>query len=100
MEIEYLQSSLETQELCMTKRNSGQELEQALKARTLKAYFGKKNHKKASLENKKKYDDGVQRSELSNSDKKYQNVQKGKKKFDKRNVQCYNCNKFGHFTAE
>ncbi|XP_050897466.1 uncharacterized protein LOC127104322 [Lathyrus oleraceus] len=42
-----------------------------------------------------------QKSELSNSDeKKHKNVHKGKEKFDKRKVQCYSCNKFGHFVDD
>lgn len=95
MRIEELQSSLWAQELRLTERNSKKELEQALKAS-----FGKKSQKQAWLENKKEYDGGVQKSELSNSDKKHQNIHKGKEKFDKRKVWCYSCNKFGHFTID
>ena len=66
----------------LTKRNSERELEQALKA-----YFGKKNHKQTWLESNKKCGGGVQKPKLSNYEyKKHKNVQKGNKKFDKRNV--------------
>ena len=99
MRIEELQSSLEAQELRLTERNSEQELN-ALKSQTLKVSSGKKNQKQGQLENKKKYDGGVQNSELSNSDKKHQNVQKGKEKFDKRKVQCYSFNKYAHFAVD
>ena len=82
MRIEELQSSLEAQELRLTKRNSEREIEQ-----TLKAYFAKKNKKWAWLENKKKNGGGAQKSKLSNQDeKKHKNVQKGKEKFYKRKI--------------
>lgn len=44
----------------MNERNSERELEQALKAQTQKASFGKKNQKQVWIENKKKYGGGVQ----------------------------------------
>lgn len=31
---------------------------------------------------------------------KYKNVQKGNDKFDKRNIWCFNCNKFGYFAVD
>lgn len=100
MRIEELKSRLEAQEFCLTERNSERELKQALKAQTLKSSFGKKNQKQAWLKNNKKYGGGVQKSRLSNSEeKKHKNVRKGKEKFDKRNIQCYSCNKFGHFAV-
>lgn len=71
-----------------------------MKAQTLKAYFVNNNHKRKWIENKKKYGSVVKNSELSNSDKKQQNVQNGKEKFDKKKVQCYSCNMFGHFAAD
>lgn len=37
-------------------------------------------------------------SEFSNFDEKKH--QKRNEKFNKRNVKCYNCNKFGHFVAD
>lgn len=101
MRIEEFQSSLGAQELCLSERNFEKELEQALKAKTLKESFVKNNQKQVWLENKKKYGDGAQNSELFNSEeKKHMNVQKGKEKFDKRKIQCYSCNKFGYFNTD
>lgn len=96
MRIEELHGSLEALELCLTERNSERESRQ-----TLKASFVKKNQKQTSLESNKNYGGGAQKSELSNSqEKKHKNVHKGNEKFGKRKVQCYSCNKFGHFTAD
>ncbi|KAK2453079.1 hypothetical protein QL285_000809 [Trifolium repens] len=93
MRIEELQSSLEAQELRLTERNSEREVEQ----RALKADSGK-NHQKKSWSEAKRRSDGVQKPETSNPDK--QKYQKGKEKFDKKKIQCYCCQKFGHFASE
>jgi hypothetical protein len=93
MRIEELQSSLEAQELCLTERNSEREVEQ----QALKADSGK-NYQKKSWSEAKRRSDGVQKPETSNSDK--QKYQKGKEKFDKKKIQCYCCQKFGHFASE
>ncbi|KAK2434653.1 hypothetical protein QL285_019786 [Trifolium repens] len=93
MRIEELQSSLEAQELRLTERNSEREVEQ----QALKADSGK-NHQKKSWSEAKRRSDGVQKPETSNSDK--QKYQKGKEKFDKKKIQCYCCQKFGHFASE
>ncbi|KAK2363413.1 hypothetical protein QL285_088402 [Trifolium repens] len=89
MRIEELQSSLEAQELRLTERNSEREVEQ----HALKADSGK-NYQKKSWSEAKKRSDGVQKLETSTSDK--QKYQKGKERFDKKNVQCYCCKNFGH----
>lgn len=95
MRIEELQSSLEAQELRLTKRNSEREPERALES-----FFVKKNKKQAWSQNKRK-SGGVQNSKFSNLDeKKHKSVQKENEKFDKSSVQCYSCNKFGHFATD
>ncbi|KAK2458032.1 hypothetical protein QL285_005238 [Trifolium repens] len=93
MRIEELQSSLEAQELRLTERNSEREVEQ----QALKADSGK-NHQKKSWSEAKRRSDGVQKPGTSNSDK--QKYQKGKERFDKKKIQCYCCQKFGHFAAD
>ena len=93
MRIEELQSSLEAQELRLTERNSEREVEQ----QALKAASGKK-HQKQSWSEAKRRSDGVQKPETSTSDK--QKYQKGKERFDKKKIQCYCCQKFGHFAAD
>ncbi|KAK2405626.1 hypothetical protein QL285_054842 [Trifolium repens] len=93
MRIEELQSSLEAQELRLTERNSEREVEQ----QALKADSGK-NYQKKSWSETKRRSDGVQKLETSTSDK--QKYQKGKERFDKKKIQCYCCQKFGHFASE
>ncbi|KAK2372329.1 hypothetical protein QL285_073474 [Trifolium repens] len=93
MRIEEVQSSLEAQELRLTERNSKREVEQ----QALKADSGK-NYQKKSWSEAKKRSDGVQKPETSTSDK--QKYQKGKERFDKKKIQCYRCQKFGHFASE
>ncbi|WJX37062.1 hypothetical protein P8452_24874 [Trifolium repens] len=92
MRLDELQSSLEAQELRMTERTSEREEQQALKAAS-----GKK-HQKKSWSEAKRSSDGAQKPETSTSDE--QKYQKGKERFDKKNVRCYCCQKFGHFASE
>ncbi|KAK2372692.1 putative mitochondrial protein [Trifolium repens] len=93
MRIEELQSNLEAQELRLTERNSEREVEQ----QALKADSGK-NYQKKSWSETKRRSNGVQKLETSTSDK--QKYQKGKERFDKKKIQCYCCQKFGHFASE
>lgn len=93
MRIEELQSSLDAQELHLTKRTSEREVEQALKASS-----SKKNQKQSWSEAKKIHGGGYHKSEVSNSDEKKHH--KGKVKFDKKKVQCYYYKKFGHLVVD
>ncbi|XP_058725520.1 uncharacterized protein LOC131596799 [Vicia villosa] len=86
MRIEELQSSLEAQELRLTERTSEREVEQALKASFVKKDQKLKKHGRS------------QKSEVLYSDE--EKHQKGKEKYDKRMVQCYCCNRFGHFAKD
>ncbi|XP_058775536.1 uncharacterized protein LOC131649795 [Vicia villosa] len=86
MRIEELQSSLEAQELCLTKRTSEREVKQALKASFVKKDQKLKKHGRS------------QKSEVFYSDE--EKHQKGKEKYDKKMVQCYCCNRFGHFAKD
>ena len=69
-----------------------------MEQQALKATSGKKYQKQTWLEAKNKTNGG-QRSEASNYDRK-KNVQKGKEKYDKKNVQCYCCKNFGHYAKD
>ncbi|XP_058756745.1 uncharacterized protein LOC131629958 [Vicia villosa] len=86
MRIEELQSSLDAQELRLTERTSEREVEQALKASFVKKDQKLKKHGRS------------QKSEVFYSDE--EKHQKGKEKYDKRMVQCYCCNRFGHFAKD
>ncbi|XP_058733492.1 uncharacterized protein LOC131605114 [Vicia villosa] len=86
MRIKELQSSLEAQELRLTERTSEREVEQALKASFVKKDQKLKKHGRS------------QKSEVFYSDE--EKHQKGKEKYDKRMVQCYCCNRFGHFAKD
>src|SRR3954469_9221193 len=86
MRIEELQSSLEAQKLRLTERTSEREVEQALKASFVKKDQKLKKHGRS------------QKLEVFYSDE--EKHQKGKEKYDKRMVQCYCCNRFGHFAKD
>ncbi|KAK2402327.1 hypothetical protein QL285_051858 [Trifolium repens] len=98
MKIEELQASLEAHELRVKQRSSNKAVEQALQAKT--------QNKKGKDEWKKKKED----SENSTKNSKNQNVdstkdanqnkKSSKKKIDKKEIQCYNCQKFGHYARE
>ncbi|XP_050889517.1 uncharacterized protein LOC127094776 [Lathyrus oleraceus] len=89
MRIEELQRSLEAQELWLTERTSKREVEQALKAS-----FVKKDQKQSWSEAKKRHGRS-HKSETSAS-----GSHKANEKYDKRKVQCYCCNRFGHFAKD
>ena len=58
----------------------------------MKASFVKKDQKR------KRYDGRFHKSEVFYSDEKKHH--KGNEKYDKRMVQCYWCNRFGHFAKD
>ncbi|KAK2383862.1 hypothetical protein QL285_071274 [Trifolium repens] len=86
MRVEELQSSLEAHELRMTERTSEREVEQALKASFVKKDQKQNRRGKAQM------------SESFYSDEK--KYQKRKEKSDKKNVQCYCCENFGHYAND
>ncbi|XP_058776869.1 uncharacterized protein LOC131651219 [Vicia villosa] len=86
MRIEELQSSLEAQELRLTERTSEREVKHALKASFVKKDQKLKKHGRS------------QKSEVFYFDE--EKHQKVKEKYDKRMVQFYCCNRFGHFAKD
>ncbi|XP_073220132.1 uncharacterized protein [Cicer arietinum] len=105
MKLEDLQSSLEAHELRVKERDEAHTQTQALQAQISKKsnQDGVKNKKwkgKSRWHQKQDQDEeaGGSRSQ-QNSDNKSKKPS-GKKKFDKRRVQCYNCQKYGHFADE
>jgi transposase InsO family protein len=100
LKFEELQASLEAHELRLTERskNNGKQVEdsgdQALQAQYKKGKF-KKN--KGKNQNSKNSNEGASK----NQDSSQQDNNNGqKKKFNKKEIQCYNCQKWGHFAAE
>jgi hypothetical protein len=79
-------------------------VQQALQSQTFQKYGNNKNSKKNgkgkgnwSNNGKAKIDDIV---EYSKKGRGSDNNHSKKKDFDKNKVQCYNCEKFGHFANE
>ncbi|GAU25674.1 hypothetical protein TSUD_266010 [Trifolium subterraneum] len=94
IKMEDLQSTLEAHELKHGERNHGKEDEQALFVKFKKYQDEKKKwqNKKGSKKGKKNVEDKPE------SSKKEGGGQKTKK--DKSTIQCYNCNKHGHYASE
>ncbi|CAJ2657083.1 unnamed protein product [Trifolium pratense] len=97
MKLEDLVGSLEAHELMINERKGVQESVEALKAQTFKkndCYKGKNKSKNAS-QNQQKFD------EKSESFKKGGGTSNSNpKKKDKSHIQCYNCQKWGHYASE
>ncbi|MCI22529.1 F-box protein, partial [Trifolium medium] len=103
MKIEELQCSLEAHELMVVDRGNERSNQQALQAQTNKKYGNSKNFKKKgkgkgkwSNNAKSKVDDKPESSKRGGLVKN----QNKKKDFDKSKIQCYNCEKYGHFVDE
>lgn len=103
MKIEELQSSLEAHELMVIDRGTERSVQQALQAQISKKEGNSKNSKKKgkgkgnwSNNGKAKTDDKAESSKRGGSDRGHNK----KKEFDKSKVQCYNCEKYGHFADE
>jgi len=102
MKIEELQSSLEAHELLVINRSSERSVQQTLQVQTTKKEGNYKNFKKGKgktnwSNNAKSKAENKTESSKRGSFGKNQNK---KKDFDKSKVQCYNCDKFGHFADE
>jgi len=99
LKIEELQSSLEAHELMVSERNSERSIQQALQVQTIeKDDYDRKSFKKGKNNYKggnwsKGKNKGSEKGESSNEG----NSNQKKKKFDKKKIQCFKCEKFGHF---
>jgi len=101
MKIEELQASLKAHELRLIDRNIERSKivssDQALHAQYMKK--GKfKKWKKPWIDYSNKDDEGSSKNQDSNEKKDAKNDQKKKK--DKKDIQCYNCQKWGHYASE
>ncbi|GAU35825.1 hypothetical protein TSUD_56310 [Trifolium subterraneum] len=93
IKMEDLQSTLEARELKHGERNHGKEDEQALFVK-----FKKYQDEKKKWQNKKGSKKGKESVEDKPESSKKEGGQKTKK--DKSIIQCYNCNKYGHYASE
>jgi len=100
LKIEELQSSLEAHELMVSERSSERSIQQALQVQIIeKDGYDRKTFKKGKNNNKggnwsKGKNKGSDKSESSKEGNSHQNKKKG---FDKKKIQCFKCEKFGHF---
>ena len=97
MKVEELQSSLEAHELLVLDRSSERSVQQALQVQTTKKEGNFKNFKK---EKGKTNWSNNGRSKAEPSKRRPGKDQNKKRDFDKSKVQCYNCEKYGHFADE
>ncbi|GAU42392.1 hypothetical protein TSUD_296900 [Trifolium subterraneum] len=93
IKIEDLQNTLEAHKLKHGERNHGKEDEQALFVK-----FKKYQDEKKKWQNKKGSKKGKESVEEKLESSKKEGGQKTKK--DKSTIQCYNCNKYGHYASE
>jgi len=110
MKIEELQGILEAQEMRLNERNSQRSAEQAMQAQTTKGknYDGGKNKKRKGKWKNNKWKGSSEGSSSSGNHNQNEEIDKkgggnhkvGKKKFNKKGIQCYNCQKSGHFVDE
>ena len=103
LKIEELQCALEAHELMVSKRSSERSIQQALQVQTIKKDdYDRKNFKKGKNNSKggnwsKGKNKGYDKGESSKEGNSNQNMKKG---FDKKKIQCFKCEKFGHFASE
>ncbi|XP_017420405.1 uncharacterized protein LOC108330431 [Vigna angularis] len=101
MKIKELQSSLEAHEMRLLDRNQIRRDDQALKV-----HHSKNEEKKTFKKWKKKRGKGKWRNDKSSEDQdKSSTEEEGKpdknfRKKDRRNVECYKCHKYGHYSNE
>ncbi|GAU23301.1 hypothetical protein TSUD_237550 [Trifolium subterraneum] len=100
MKLEELQCSLESHEQRINARAKNKTNDQALWAHTSKKGNGNNNKGKDQF----KKENSPQESSKKNGDQgessKSNGNGKGKKFMNKKNIQCYNCQKYGHFASE
>ncbi|XP_057459178.1 uncharacterized protein LOC130749832 [Lotus japonicus] len=115
IKVEELQGSLEAHEQRLIERSTEKSTDQALQASTSKkggfqgkgGFRGKgkgRDYKSNSSINgdsqEKSKTDGDQSSESSSRRGGSNHYRGGRKKFDRKKIRCFNCNKIGHFSAE
>jgi len=95
VKIEELQGALEAHEMKITGRKEEKDEEQELLARFKQEEFKKEFWKKKKGKNYQKHGDKPESSKSRGESSKNQG-----KNFDKKKVQCFNCEKYGHYASE
>ncbi|GAU32209.1 hypothetical protein TSUD_277890 [Trifolium subterraneum] len=100
MKLEELQCSLESHEQRIDARAKNRTTDQALWAHTLKKGNGNKNKGKDQFKKENSQQENPKNNGDQGESSKYDGNDKGKKFMNKKNIQCYNCQKYGHFASE
>lgn len=116
MKVEELQGSLEAHEQRLLERSFEKDSNQALQAQTMKFKGGDKGKKckdKGKWKHSRNGNAGGSNQKQDHAQSEYEhgdNSRKkgdggyrdkgGKKRFDRRKIQCFNCQKYGHFADE
>ncbi|MCH99727.1 F-box protein, partial [Trifolium medium] len=98
MKVEELQCSLEAHVQRVNERSKERGVEQALQAQTSKKYGGNKGKGKNKYKNWGSESQNPKKDQDQSESSKNEN--NGKNKKSKKHIQCYNCQKYGHYASE
>ncbi|MCI32478.1 retrovirus-related Pol polyprotein from transposon TNT 1-103, partial [Trifolium medium] len=94
MTLEELQCSLEAHEQRISERNKDRASDQALQAQAVKKGNGNKWKGKDKFKKESNQQDNSKKNNNNGSN------QEKKGKVNLKNIQCYNCQKYGHFSKD
>ncbi|GAU37763.1 hypothetical protein TSUD_102800 [Trifolium subterraneum] len=100
MKLEELRCSLESHEQRINARAKYRTSDQALWAHTSKKGNGNKIKGKDQLKKENFQQESPKKNGDQGESSKYDGIGKGKKFMNKKNIQCYNYQKYGHFASE
>jgi len=101
LKIEELHNSLEAHESMVSERSSERSIQQAFQVQTIKKDdYDRKNFKKGKNNTKGgNWSKGKNKGSDKGESSKEENSNQKKKNFDKKKIQCFKCEKFGHFAS-
>ncbi|GAU29116.1 hypothetical protein TSUD_58820 [Trifolium subterraneum] len=100
MKLEELHCSLESHVQRINARAKNRTTYQALWAHTLTKGNGNKNKGKDQFKKENSQQESSKKNDDQGESSKSDGNGKGKKFMNKKNIQCYNCQKYGHFASE
>ena len=102
LKIEELHNSLEAHESMVSERSSERSIQQAFQVQTIKKDdYDRKNNKKGKNNSKGgNWSKGKNKGSKKGESSKEGNSNQKKKNFDKKKIQCFKCEKFGHFASK